>query len=158
MLKNGERLPVKSIHKLPAGCAAKPVEVTGRLTNGRRARSSPLTQHAPPVREPAPLCLPSLPSPISQAPPRPYLGTADQRLLNISKAKSIIHKTEINARSVCPHCWESGQYLKKHFLSAQRLYHIFLTIAGFHHSKCFCGAPLSNIRYKKQQKMITHCR
>lgn len=36
MLKNGERLPVKSIHKVPAGSTAKAVEVTGRLTNGRR--------------------------------------------------------------------------------------------------------------------------
>lgn len=36
MLKNGERLPVKSIHKVPAGSTAKAVEVTGRLTNGRQ--------------------------------------------------------------------------------------------------------------------------
>ena len=38
MLKNWERLPVKSIYKLPAGSTVKAVEVTGQLTNGQRCQ------------------------------------------------------------------------------------------------------------------------
>lgn len=43
MVKNGESLPVKSIHKAPAGSTAEAVEATGRLTNGRRATDSAQT-------------------------------------------------------------------------------------------------------------------
>ena len=93
MLKNGERLAVKSIHKLPAGSTVKAVDVTGRLTNGRRPSRSPLTQQAEGKQRSVQLPHPS-PSPIRQTARCVYLRTADQRLLNITKAKSIIHKRD----------------------------------------------------------------
>lgn len=141
MLKNGERLPVKSIHKLPAGSTVRAVEVTGRLTNGRRPPGARWLSTFPRWRKQRSVMLPHpSPSPISQTALCVYLGTADQRLLNITKAKSIIHKWD--KRSQCRHVcrrWEFSQYLKKHFLSAGIT---FLTIGGFHHSKCFSVLPL----------------
>ena len=98
MLKNGERLPVKSIHKLPAGSPVEAVEVTGRLTNGRRPPGDRWLSTFPGEGNSAPLPHHSR-SPITKTARCVYLGTADQRVLNITKAKSIIHKREINARS-----------------------------------------------------------
>ncbi len=154
MLKNGERLPVKSIHKLPAGSTVRAVEVTGRLTNGRRPPGACWLSALPGRRKQRSAMLPHLsPSPISQSALRVYLGTADQRLLNITKAKSIIH--ERDKRSRCRHVcrrWEFSQYLKKHFLSAGRVYHVFWPSAAFINSKCFflCEYQISDIKSSRK--------
>lgn len=58
----------------------------------------------------APSSLNRSPSPISQTAPSVYLGTADLRLLNITKAKIITHKRD-NTVSTYICCWEFSQKL-----------------------------------------------
>lgn len=87
-----------------------------------------LTQHESRRRKQCSVMLPHpSPSPISQTARCVYLQTADQRLLNITKAKSIIHKRDKCSKGwyICC-CWEFSHYLIKHCWPAFRVYHIFV--------------------------------
>ena len=106
----------------------------------------PLTQHDPQQRRQCAVMLPHLSlCPISQTARCIYLQTADQRLLNITKAKSINYYRD--KRSQCWHIccrWEFSQYLNKHRRPAFSTSHFYPSVAlEVHIKKCFAVSTTS---------------
>ena len=153
MLKNGERLPVKSIHKLPAGSTVKAVDVTARLTNGRRPPGARWLSRLRGNGARFPPPHPS-PPPISQTARWVYLRTADQRLLNSTKAKSIIHKRD--KRLLLPVFEETFPVPSAEYITF--FFFFFWPSVAFIKGECFAAERASSIRCKKLQKMIARCR